>query len=97
VKIAQELVSGVDTDSRSAAVVRAAIRLAHELGIEIIAEGVETEGQEKFLLSAGCEHGQGYFFSKPVNVERATELLRLGSITPVRRSLRVVERAAAVA
>ncbi len=97
VKIAQELVSGVDTDSRSAAVVRAAIRLAHELGIEIIAEGVETEGQEKFLLLAGCEHGQGYFFSKPVKVERATELLRLGSITPVRRSLRVVERAAAVA
>jgi diguanylate cyclase (GGDEF)-like protein len=61
VKIAQELVFGVDADSRSATVVRAAIRLAHELGIEIIAEGVETEGQAKFLLSAGCEHGQGYY------------------------------------
>ena len=46
-KIAQELVFGVDIDSRSATVVRAAIRLAHELGIEIIAEGVETEGQNK--------------------------------------------------
>ena len=80
VKIAQELVSGVDTDARSAAVVRAAIRLAHELGIEIIAEGVETEGQEKFLLSAGCEYGQGYYFSRPVNAERATELLRSGKI-----------------
>ena len=63
VKIAQELVFAVDTDSRNAAVVRAAIRLAHELGIEIIAEGVETEGQERFLLSAGCEYGQGYYYS----------------------------------
>jgi diguanylate cyclase len=82
VKIAQELVCGVDTDSRSAAVVRAAIRLAHELGMEIIAEGVETEGQEKFLLSAGCERGQGYYYSKPVNAERATELLRRSVVGP---------------
>jgi diguanylate cyclase (GGDEF)-like protein len=95
VKIAQELVFGVDTDSRSATVVRAAIRLAHELGIEIIAEGVETEGQAKFLLSAGCERGQGYYFSRPVNAERATELLRAGKISPVQRSLRLIETTAA--
>ena len=61
VKIARELIAGVDTDSRSEAVVRAAIRLAHELDIEIIAEGIETEGQAQFLLSAGCEHGQGFY------------------------------------
>ena len=95
VKIAQELVFGVDTDSRSATVVRAAIRLASELGIEIIAEGVETEGQEKFLLSAGCEYGQGYYFSRPVDVERATELLRVGTIKPDRRPLRLLESTAA--
>jgi EAL domain-containing protein (putative c-di-GMP-specific phosphodiesterase class I) len=95
VKIAQELVFGVDTDSRSATVVRAAIRLAHELSIEIIAEGVETEGQEKFLLSAGCEYGQGYYFSRPVDAERATELLRSGTIKPDRRPLRLVESTAA--
>jgi diguanylate cyclase (GGDEF)-like protein len=91
VKIAQELVFRVDTDSRSATVVRAAIRLAHELGIDVIAEGIETEGQEKFLLSAGCEHGQGYYYSRPVNAERATELLRAGRIRP----LRLVESTAA--
>ena len=95
VKIAQELVAGVDADTRSAAVVRAAIGLAHELGIEIIAEGVETEGQEKFLLSAGCAYGQGYRFSRPVNAEQATALLRLGSIKPPRKSLRLVESSAA--
>jgi diguanylate cyclase len=91
IKIAQELVFGVDTDSRSATVVRATIRLAHELDIEIIAEGVETEGQEQFLLSAGCERGQGYYFSRPVNAERATELLRAGRIRPVRKPPRLVE------
>jgi diguanylate cyclase (GGDEF)-like protein len=94
-KIAQELVFGVDTDPRSATVVRAAIRMAHELGIEIIAEGVETEGQAKFLLSAGCEHGQGFYFSRPVNAERATELLRAGRIRPVRRTPRLIESTAA--
>jgi diguanylate cyclase (GGDEF)-like protein len=95
IKIAQQLVFGVDDASRSATVVRAAIRLAHELGIEIIAEGVETEGQEKFLLSAGCEHGQGYYFSRPVNAERATALLRVGKIDPVGKLLRLVESTAA--
>jgi diguanylate cyclase (GGDEF)-like protein len=94
-KIAQELVFGVDTDSRSATVVCAAIRLAHELGIEIIAEGVETEGQAKFLLSAGCERGQGFYFSRPVNAERATKLLRAGRISPVRQSPRLIETTAA--
>ena len=94
-KIARELVFGVDTNSRSATVVRAAIRMAHELGIEIIAEGVETEGQTKFLLSVGCESGQGFYFSRPVNAERATELLRAGWISPVRRSLRLIETTAA--
>jgi diguanylate cyclase len=95
IKIAQELVFGVDTDSRNAAVVRAAIQLARELGIEVIAEGVETEGQAKFLLSAGCEYAQGYLFSKPVSAERATALLRLGRIKPNQHSLALVEATAA--
>ena len=95
VKIAQELVFRVDVELRCATVVRAAVRLARELGIEVIAEGVETEGQRTFLLSAGCEHGQGYYFSKPVNAERATELLRLGKIMPLRRSLPLLETTAA--
>ncbi len=95
VKIAQELVFGVDTDSRSASVVRAAVRLAHELGIEVIAEGVETEGQVVFLLSAGCEHAQGYYFSRPVNAERATALLRLGRVQPGQRTLQLLQPTAA--
>jgi EAL domain-containing protein (putative c-di-GMP-specific phosphodiesterase class I) len=88
-------VSGVDADARTATVVRAAIRLAHELGIEIIAEGIETEGQSQFLLSAGCEHGQGFYFSRPVDAARAAELLRSGKIAPARPPLRLVDTTAA--
>src|SRR5690242_14776512 len=75
-KIAQELVFGVIKDSRSATVVRAAIRLADELGIECIAEGVETTEQVKFLVAAGCAFGQGYLFDRPLSAERMTALLR---------------------
>ena len=75
-KIAQELVLGATKDARSATVVRAAIRLANELGIECIAEGVETPEQVKFLVVAGCAYGQGYYFERPLSSERMTEVLR---------------------
>jgi diguanylate cyclase (GGDEF)-like protein len=81
-KLAQEFVFRVTVDYRNAAVVRAAIRLANELGLEVIAEGVETEAQVRFLLGAGCEQAQGYFFSRPVTAQKASELLRMGRIQP---------------
>lgn len=79
-KLAQEFVFRVTVDYRNAAVVRAAIRLANELGLEVIAEGVETEAQVRFLMGAGCELAQGYYFSRPVAVLTATELLRVGRV-----------------
>ncbi len=94
-KIAQELVFKVDCDFRKATVVRSAVRLAHELGIECIAEGVETEAQARFLISAGCAHGQGFLFSQPVDAKRATELLRHGRIKPASDLPRVVGTTAA--
>jgi diguanylate cyclase (GGDEF)-like protein len=94
VKIAQQLVFGVASESRSATIVRAAIRMAHELGIDVIAEGVENEAQAQFLLSAGCAYAQGYYFSKPVDAQCATELLRSGKIRSV-RPVRPVRIAAA--
>jgi diguanylate cyclase (GGDEF)-like protein len=75
-KIGQDLVFGVTTDLRHASVVRTACRLAHELGIDLIAEGVETNAQAKFLTDASCMYAQGYLFSRPVNAARATALLR---------------------
>ncbi|MGP0095064.1 MAG: putative bifunctional diguanylate cyclase/phosphodiesterase [Xanthobacteraceae bacterium] len=74
-KIAQELVMGINDDARKATVVRAAIHLAKELGIECIAEGVENAGQAELLVSAGCEHVQGFYFAAPIPADRMTELL----------------------
>ena len=95
VKIAQQLVSKVDSDSRNATVVRAAVRLARDLDIECIAEGVETEAQAEFLLSAGCKYAQGYHFSRPVDVMRAVILLHQGRVGPARGPLRVIKTTAA--
>jgi diguanylate cyclase (GGDEF)-like protein len=81
-KLAPEFVFRVTVDYRNAAVVRAAIRLANELGLEVIAEGVETEAQVRFLMGAGCEQAQGFYFSRPVTALIATELLRNGRIEP---------------
>ena len=79
-KLAQEFVFRVTVDYRNAAVVRAAVRLARELGLDVIAEGVETEAQKRFLIGAGCEEAQGYYFSRPVRACHATGLLRAGHI-----------------
>ena len=94
-KLAQEFVFRVTVDYRNAAVVRAAIRLANELGLEVIAEGVETEAQVRFLMGAGCEQAQGYYFSRPVPVLKATELLRAGRIEPRADPLRRLASSAA--
>jgi EAL domain-containing protein (putative c-di-GMP-specific phosphodiesterase class I) len=74
-KIAQELVFPAPTDSRCAAIVRAAIDLGHTLDIEVLAEGVETQAHIDFLVGAGCEQGQGYHFSHPLAASDVTRLL----------------------
>lgn len=93
-KLAQEFVFRVTVDYRNAAVVRAAIRLANELGLEVIAEGVETEAQARFLMGAGCEQAQGYYFSRPVPAAQVAELLRAGRIEPQATPLRRLTSAA---
>ena len=80
-KIAQELVLGVTSDARNATVVRTAIRLARELGLECVAEGVETAAQASFLAAAGCVYAQGYYFSRPLSREQTTELLRRRTVS----------------
>jgi diguanylate cyclase len=75
-KIAKMLIFPTPADSRSAAVVRAAINLAHSLDIEVIAEGVETKAHADFLVASGCEQAQGYYFSRPLAAARITSLLR---------------------
>jgi diguanylate cyclase (GGDEF)-like protein/PAS domain S-box-containing protein len=82
IKIAQQFVNGLPSDPGSAAIVRATIGLAHEFGIEIIAEGVETAAQLEFLVGAGCPRIQGFYFSRPLPADQVTQLLRRGVLAP---------------
>jgi diguanylate cyclase (GGDEF)-like protein/PAS domain S-box-containing protein len=75
-KIDRRFITDVTTSADDAAIVRATVGLAHELGIEVVAEGVETAGQRDFLIAARCSFAQGYYFSEPVPAAAASELLR---------------------
>ncbi|MGC4061121.1 MAG: EAL domain-containing protein [Aquabacterium sp.] len=66
VKIDQSFVRDVTTDPSDAAIVRAILAMSRSLGMQAIAEGVETREQLAFLMAHGCEHYQGYLFGKPM-------------------------------
>ena len=74
-KIDQSFVRDVFIDANDASIAKAIITLAHNLGLGVIAEGVETIEQRQFLLDHQCNLYQGYYFSKPVPIERFNELL----------------------
>lgn len=68
-KIDQSFVRNLTAQSDDKVLCEAIIVMAHKLGIKVIAEGVETEGQRSLLAAMGCDYGQGYWFSKPVAPE----------------------------
>ncbi|MES2553552.1 MAG: EAL domain-containing protein [Pseudomonadota bacterium] len=65
-KIDRSFVKDIESDANDAAICAATIALAHNLGLELVAEGVETEAQLNFLKEQKCDAAQGYYFSKPV-------------------------------
>jgi diguanylate cyclase (GGDEF)-like protein/PAS domain S-box-containing protein len=73
-KIDRSFVSGVDVDPQNQSIVSAFIELARGLGLTVLAEGIETEGELSFLLERGCVMGQGFYFSKPVPPEEIIAL-----------------------
>jgi EAL domain-containing protein (putative c-di-GMP-specific phosphodiesterase class I) len=75
-KIDRSFISDVTEDMTDAAVVEAMIAMAKRMGLRVIAEGVETEEQFEYLRSLHCDVAQGYFISRPVPGEQATELLK---------------------
>jgi EAL domain-containing protein (putative c-di-GMP-specific phosphodiesterase class I) len=74
-KIDQSFVRDIQHDPDDAAIVTAIIGLAHSLGFQTIAEGVETQAQLDFLRAQHCDEIQGYFYSKPVPAEAFARLL----------------------
>lgn len=66
IKIDRSFVHGVDNDVDNRAIVRAILGLAESLGMSVVAEGVETEGEEAHLKAAGCGIAQGYRYAKPL-------------------------------
>jgi diguanylate cyclase (GGDEF)-like protein len=81
-KIDQSFVKGLATSSEDAAITCATIAMARQLGLGVVAEGVEEQGQLDFLLSYGCSEYQGFLFSPAVTPEAFGELLRRGVSTP---------------
>ena len=75
-KIDQSFIRTLSKDQGSKVLVKAIIGLAHNLGMKVIAEGVETAADAEYLRSQGCEYIQGYFFSKPLAIEAATEFVQ---------------------
>ncbi len=77
-KLDRTFVRDIEIDNNDAAISTATIALAHNLGLKVVAEGVETEGQRAFLATHGCDFLQGYLFSKPMAAEAATAYLERG-------------------
>ena len=74
-KIDRSFVSRIEEAEGNHAIVRAIVTLAHQLGMEVVAEGIQTEEQRLKLRALGCEYGQGFFLSEPVPADRAEALL----------------------
>ncbi|AGA89779.1 PAS domain S-box/diguanylate cyclase (GGDEF) domain-containing protein [Thioflavicoccus mobilis 8321] len=81
-KIDKGFISGLPEDEASAAIVDAITALAGRLGFKVLAEGVETEAQRRFLLGVGCDLAQGFLFGHPAPAEETTTLLRQPATPP---------------
>ena len=66
IKVDKSFVIDMVTDADNAAIVRSTIELAHNLNLQVVAEGVETQEIVDRLIALGCDKAQGYFFSRPL-------------------------------
>lgn len=75
VKVDKSFIAEIPKNPDDVSITKAVIAMAHSLGIKVIAEGVETEAQCKFLSDNMCDQVQGHFFSKPLNAEQLKQFL----------------------
>lgn len=81
-KIDKAFVSDLESNPNSVAIVTTTLAMAAALGIEVVAEGVETQAQADFLRRAGCQYAQGYVFSRPLAEEAARRYMDMGRSDP---------------
>ena len=81
-KIDRSFINASPAGSRETAIVRALIAMGHQLGMKVIANGVETEAQLGFLRRADCDYFQGYLFGEPMSAEAAGQALRRRYLRP---------------
>jgi EAL domain-containing protein (putative c-di-GMP-specific phosphodiesterase class I) len=74
-KIDRSFVAGVDSNTDDRTIVKATIDMAHALGLTVVAEGVETRQQEKYLCEFGCDRAQGYLYAPPQPAQSVTQVL----------------------
>jgi EAL domain-containing protein (putative c-di-GMP-specific phosphodiesterase class I) len=79
IKIDRSFVSELNVSDAGATIIKAAIAMAHGLGLNVVAEGVESEEQLAFLVHSGCDQAQGYLFSRPLGADAITDMIRDGA------------------
>lgn len=75
-KLDRSFVQEIGVSKDGSVICDATIGLAHNLGLKLVAEGVETEEQRVYLQARGCDLVQGYFYSKPLPVEQIVDFIR---------------------
>lgn len=85
IKIGQTFIRDLTTTSSNAAIVRAAIGMAHELALDVIVEGVETVDQLELIKSWDAHKVQGFYFARPLSADEIAPLLRAGTCLPAKR------------
>ncbi|MGZ4663665.1 MAG: putative bifunctional diguanylate cyclase/phosphodiesterase [Frankiaceae bacterium] len=93
IKIDKSFVQDMGTDPSDAAIVQTIIGLAHNLGLRVVAEGVEDERSRELLVRSGCDLAQGYLISRPLSPDRLEAWLSAGAVRAA-RSLRTEPRRA---
>jgi EAL domain-containing protein (putative c-di-GMP-specific phosphodiesterase class I) len=81
-KVDRAFVAQLESDANDRLLTAAIVSLAHKLGLEVTAEGVETEAQARLLIEQGCDELQGYHFGHPLPPAQCTPLMRTACSAP---------------